>query len=79
MAFIVSQTLDQLVLGAVATVVSVSGAAAFRRRLLEIGLVPGTRVERVGDAFGDPVRYRVRDAVIALRRTDARHVHVALA
>ncbi len=72
-------TLDLLLSGNVATVRQVGGVGAFRRRLMEIGLVPGTHVERVGDtSFADPVRFRCRDAIVALRRVDARCVVVEL-
>jgi DtxR family Mn-dependent transcriptional regulator len=40
-----------------------------RRRLLDLGLVPGTRVQvELEGAFKDPVAYRIRGALIALRR-----------
>lgn len=69
--------LDTLPIGTVATVHQVGGDRPFRRRLMELGLVPGTPVERLGSiAFGDPIRFRVRDAVVALRRRDARLVTV---
>jgi len=43
-----------------------------RRRLLDMGFVPGTRAECVLiSPFGDPKAYLVRGAVIALRRKDA--------
>ncbi len=48
-----------------------------RRRLLDLGLVPGTRVRaefRTGS--GDPVAYRVRGALLALRKDQARWVQV---
>jgi len=46
-----------------------------RRRLLDLGFVPGTVVEAVGRSpFGDPTAYAVRGTVIALRRRDAAHV-----
>lgn len=67
--------LDELPVGAQGRVLTVGGERTFRRRLLELGLVPGTPVERLGrTAFGDPIRVRVRDAVVALRRHDARRV-----
>lgn len=49
-----------------------------RRRLLDLGLVPGTRVEavRVGPG-GDPTAYRIRGAVIALRREQTERIHIA--
>lgn len=48
-----------------------------RRRLLDLGLLPGTLVEaKMASPSGDPVAYRVRGAVIALRRSQARQIQV---
>jgi DtxR family Mn-dependent transcriptional regulator len=48
-----------------------------RRRLLDLGFLPGTRVraELVG-AGGDPVAYRARGALVALRRSQTRHLYI---
>lgn len=71
-------TLDQLLPGETASVVAVRGDGAFRRRLLEIGLLPGTRIERTGQApLGDPLSYRVRGAILCLRRADAQAVGIS--
>lgn len=43
-----------------------------RRRMLDLGILPGTLVEaEMVSAGGDPTAYRVRGAVIALRREQA--------
>ncbi len=43
-----------------------------RRRLLDMGLTPGARIQvELSNAFGDPRAYRVRGTVIALRREQA--------
>lgn len=48
-----------------------------RRRLLDLGLVPGTRVERDFDSMlGSPTAYRVRGATIALRKEQADRIFV---
>ena len=48
-----------------------------RRRLLDLGLVPGTLVRtELSSSGGDPVAYRVRGALIALRRDQARWIQV---
>jgi DtxR family Mn-dependent transcriptional regulator len=48
-----------------------------RRRLLDLGLVPGTVVEaELRSAGGDPVAFRVRGALIALRQEQARWIQV---
>jgi DtxR family Mn-dependent transcriptional regulator len=48
-----------------------------RRRLLDLGLIPGTRVTpELESASGDPVAYRIRGALIALRRSQADAVEI---
>lgn len=43
-----------------------------RRRLLDLGVVPGTVIRaELASASGDPVAYRIRGAMIALRRVQA--------
>ena len=71
-------TLDELRSGQRAKVLGIGGVGVFRRRLLELGLLPGTEIERTGQApLGDPVSYRVRGAVLCLRQADARAISVA--
>ena len=48
------------------------------RRLMELGLVPGTPVEVVRRApLGDPIELAVRGTRLSLRRTEASLIHVA--
>jgi DtxR family Mn-dependent transcriptional regulator len=48
-----------------------------RRRLLDLGVVPGTVVRaEMRSATGDPTAYRIRGATIALRRQQADWVYV---
>lgn len=57
--------------------VRVGGSGSFRRRLMELGLVPGTRVEIRGVApLGDPLELLVRGASLSIRRADASAVEV---
>ncbi|MCA9665307.1 MAG: ferrous iron transport protein B [Myxococcales bacterium] len=70
-------SLDKLRRGEAAEVVAVGGEAAFRQRLLEMGLAPGVRVRRGGDApLGDPIEVELRGYRLTLRRADAAHVDV---
>ena len=70
-------TLDKLPVGQDAEILLVSGTGPFRRRLLELGLLPGTPITRTGQApLGDPLSFRVRDAVLCLRATEAATVRV---
>lgn len=71
--------LHELPSGARARVVGLTGACrgAERRRLLDLGFVPGSEVEAsFASPGGDPVAYLVRGALIALRREQARFVRV---
>ena len=50
-----------------------------RRRLLDLGVLPGTRIHvEYRSPSGDPTAYRVRDAVIALRREQAAWIRISL-
>jgi ferrous iron transport protein A len=53
----------------------VGGERTFRRRLMELGLVPGTTVEVLGVApLGDPLKLLVRDCILSVRRGDAAQI-----
>jgi DtxR family transcriptional regulator, Mn-dependent transcriptional regulator len=48
-----------------------------RRRLMDLGLVPGSLVERADRApFGGPIAFRLRGVTMALRLSDAEKVSV---
>jgi len=50
---------------------------AERRRLMDLGFLPGTTIEvEMESAGGDPIGYRVRGAVIALRKSQAQLISV---
>lgn len=70
-------TLDMLKIGDTAAVVKINSVDAERRRLLDLGILPGTRIENVMQSpLGDPVAYRIRSAVVALRREQARMIEI---
>ena len=63
--------------GECATVCSLRTTGSMRRRLLDIGLIRGTVVECLGRSpGGDPLAYRIRGAVIAIRREDGKTILV---
>jgi len=71
-------SLADLPLGHFARVTGVEGSRAFRRRLLEMGLVPGTTIRVVTVApLGDPLQIEVRGGQWSLRRNEAAHIAVA--
>lgn len=72
-------SLADVPLDRVVIVREVSGGNAFRRRLLELGLVPGTRVKVITVApLGDPLRIAIRDGEWSIRRAEAAQIAVDL-
>ncbi len=70
-------TMDRLKPGENARIVEVEGKASFRRRLMEMGLLPGTSIENRGRApLGDPLSYRVRGMILSLRAAEAAQIRV---
>ncbi len=60
-----------------ANVVAVHGADGVSLRLLEMGLVPGTQVTRVGSGpMGDPLEFELLGFSLSLRKAEARRVEV---
>lgn len=56
---------------------AVRGTGSFRRRLMEMGLLPGTTVQLVRSVpLSDLVELQVRGAHLSLRREDARNLEV---
>ena len=67
-----TRSLWQLAPGHRAWVGELSAQGELRRQLRDLGFVPGAQVECLGKSpLGDPAAYRVRGAVVALRRRDA--------
>lgn len=64
-------------MGQSAVVRDVQGQRAFRRRLLEMGLVPGTSVRVVTVApLGDPLQIEVRGGQWSIRRSEAAQIEI---
>lgn len=67
--------LSDLVPGQCGTVKSVTLSGAKRRRILDLGIVPGTCIKALHQSpAGNPVAYLIRGSVIALRLEDAIHI-----
>lgn len=70
-------TLDMLKIGRSATVKNILNESTERRRLFDLGILPGTVIENVmRSPLGDPVAYKIRNAVVALRREQARLIEI---
>ncbi len=71
-------SLANLQVGERARVASLLSRGSMRRRVQDIGLIEGTEVEGVQKSpAGDPVAYRIRGALIALRSEDSSNILVA--
>ena len=65
-------TLDHAKIGQDLVISAVSGERSFRRRLLELGLLPGTHVSVVRVApLGDPLELSARNTRLSIRRSEA--------
>lgn len=72
-------TLDMLELRECGTVLGISKACRGmqRRRLMDLGVLPGTVIcAELRNGAGDPTAYRIRGAMIALRREQAKLIYV---
>ena len=68
-----TENLADLPLHRMAQILSVGGNRALRRRLMELGLVPGTPVKVVNVApMGDPLELSVRGCRLSIRRKQAK-------
>ncbi len=65
-------TLDQLLPGGSGIIETVGGKGALRRRLLDMGLTPNTKIMvRKVAPMGDPIELFLRGYVLTLRKEDA--------
>ena len=65
-------SLSDIAVGQSAIVKKLVSGGSIRRRFLDIGLVPGTKVTcLMKSPCGDPTAYLIRGAVIAIRQKDA--------
>ena len=71
-------TLDELNLEEPARVSEVGGQGALRRRLLDMGITPGTEVMiRKRAPMGDPIEILLRGFSLTIRGTDAERIFVS--
>lgn len=68
-------SIDDLKIGQQGTISAVGGEGTLRLRFLDMGLIPGTRVQLQKVApMGDPIQILVRGYELTLRREDARKI-----
>jgi Fe2+ transport system protein FeoA len=72
------KSLAAIALGRPVTVRGIAGPRAFRRRLFEMGLVPGTEVTILTIApLGDPIQLQVRGSQWSIRKVEAAQIEVS--
>ena len=70
-------TLDQLGIGQTGVITAVGGSGALRRRLLDMGLTPRTKVfVRKKAPLGDPIEVFLRSYELTLRNEKANKIEV---
>ena len=71
-------SLADLPLGQHAEIASIDCERRLSRRLMEMGLLPGTRVRVVRVApLGDPIELRLRNYSLSVRRAEAARIAVS--
>lgn len=70
-------TLNELPVGKAAVITKVGGAGALRCRLLDMGLIPKTKIVITKAApMGDPIELRLRGYTLTIRIEDAKNIEV---
>lgn len=70
-------TLNNLKIGKIGKIVEIHNTGSIRRRLLDMGFLPGTKIQAVlASPFHDPIAYQVRNATIAIRKCDSKDIIV---
>ena len=70
-------TLDKLKIGQSAVIKSVGGEGALRLRLLDMGLIPKTKVMiRKVAPMGDPIELHLRGYELTIRLEDAEKIEI---
>lgn len=70
-------TLDELEIGKSGVITAVNGEGALRRRLLDMGLTPRTKVMvRKVAPMGDPIEIQLRGYELTIRVDDAKDIEI---
>lgn len=64
--------LDSFKIGEKGTIKTVNGEGKLRRRLFDMGVTPGAKIELIKKApLGDPLEVHIRNYVLTLRKSEA--------
>ena len=71
------KTLDKLEIGKKGIILSLDTNKEIKRRFLDLGLIEGVEVlAYLKSPFNDPIAYKVKNAIIAIRNCDSRCIVV---
>ncbi len=73
------KTLSALKIGEIGTILGIGKSlrGQQRRRIMDLGIVPGTKIEaELQSVTGDPVAYRVRGTIVALRKQQTDKIYL---
>ena len=71
-------TLREAAVGSTVKVVRVGGEGALRRRIMDMGVTPGTQIHVKKLApLGDPMEVTVRGFELTIRKADAQLIEIA--
>lgn len=76
---ILEQKLSKLSPGDTGTIVRVEGSGQIRKRIMDMGLTPGAKIEMIRCApMGDPVEFKLRGYLLTLRKNEADTIFVSM-
>src|SRR5574344_1374704 len=68
-------TLNELISGQSAYISSVGGTGALRQHFLDMGIIPGAKIQLIKYApMGDPIEFRIHSYELTLRVADAKKI-----
>lgn len=68
-------TLRELIPGESGTVISIGEKGPMRRRLMDMGVTPGTSIKVIKVApLGDPIEINIRGYELSLRKDEAQNI-----
>lgn len=70
-------TLAELAIGDIGVVQKITATGILKQRLLDLGLIPGTKVRACyKNPAGNPIAYNIRGTIIALREESAQMITI---
>jgi Fe2+ transport system protein FeoA len=71
-------SLAELKPGEVGTILRLTGSIGIKKRIADMGLTPGARIEMIRNApMGDPLEFKLRGYLLTLRRKEADSVIIS--